>query len=326
LATTLILRLTGARPSWSRERITAVSWLQATTSTNPQPSTSNEPTTGESIREYCYAHGIDVQAITLPCILTFTIHQLQLESGSSAQTLFYMHGGGYTRPLSSRGHMPLVLASARAADVGTVVLLEYTLAPALRYPGQLLQAVQALRYLLRTRRPSQIIVGGDSSGANLALALLAHLKTRQPDAPRLKLDEPFRAVYFLSPHVRLTATSRSVTANQKYDYVRPKLFRTMQRLWRPKADRWAEPLSAPPGFWDKMPAKRALFTAGGWEAVLDDIVELAERCGAKEFGSNSPVELTVGKEEVHTQCLIDAAIGVRDGQTHRDLMAWLGTC
>lgn len=80
--------------------------------------------------------------------------------------------------------MPLVLEAARAAKCEKVVFLEYTLTLRMQYPGQLVQAAYALKALMeRGMKPEHIIVGGDSAGGNLVLALLAHLKKPLLEAP-----------------------------------------------------------------------------------------------------------------------------------------------
>jgi hypothetical protein len=99
-----------------------------------------------------------------------------------------------------------VLDAARAADCESVVFLEYTLTPACRYPGQLVQAATAVNAVMKKEGigAEQILLGGDSAGGNLALGVLAHVIKPHPDVPVIasgegRGEERFKGVFLLSP-------------------------------------------------------------------------------------------------------------------------------
>ncbi|MEV0585579.1 alpha/beta hydrolase fold domain-containing protein [Nonomuraea sp. NPDC050310] len=119
-------------------------------------------------------------------------------------TVLYLHGGGYTMG-SAYGYRSLVGAFCVAA--GTSVLLpEYRLAPEHPYPAALDDVIRAYQWLLdRTEDPSTLAVAGDSSGAGLALSLLAVLRQRG-------LPMPGR-VLLLCPWVDLTCELMADTAS-----------------------------------------------------------------------------------------------------------------
>lgn len=56
-------------------------------------------------------------------------------------------------------------------------VVTYSLTPHARYPTQLTQCVDALRYIIREAgfAPRNVFLGGDSAGANVAMAVLAHV-------------------------------------------------------------------------------------------------------------------------------------------------------
>ena len=79
--------------------------------------------------------------------------------------------------------------------------LTYSLTPHASYPTQLRQCVEALRYIvIRTSRsPSNVIIGGDSAGGNLALAVLLHLTHPQPDIEPLEITHPLAGIFTIAP-------------------------------------------------------------------------------------------------------------------------------
>lgn len=77
----------------------------------------------------------------------------------------------------------------------------YTLTPHATYPTQFREAVEALRYITQDlgRSPREVILVGDSAGANLCLALLSHLSHPSLDAPQLAITDTLKPVVLLSP-------------------------------------------------------------------------------------------------------------------------------
>ena len=93
------------------------------------------------------------------------------------RTVLHFHGGGYCvgSALLARGWAAQL--SARAGC--QVILPEYRLAPAHRYPAALQDARQVLNALTGQLSPAAIVVSGDSAGGGLALSLV--LATRDAD-------------------------------------------------------------------------------------------------------------------------------------------------
>src|SRR6266436_2280432 len=94
-------------------------------------------------------------------------------SGSS-RVLMYLHGGGYCSG-SILSHRRMVTEAGRAAKMRTLAV-GYRLAPEHRCPAALDDALRAWRLLRGVGiAGSRIVVGGDSAGGGLTLALIGRL-------------------------------------------------------------------------------------------------------------------------------------------------------
>ncbi|MEO8218300.1 MAG: alpha/beta hydrolase [Acidobacteriota bacterium] len=108
------------------------------------------------------------------------------EQGSVKPTLIYLHGGGWTLfSLDTHDRVMREYASRAAINVLGV---DYALAPEHKYPAALEQVVAVARHVwMHGRRfgadPEAIAIGGDSAGANLAIA--ACLRLRHESQPAL---------------------------------------------------------------------------------------------------------------------------------------------
>jgi acetyl esterase/lipase len=100
--------------------------------------------------------------------------------------LVYLHGGGWTF-FSINTHDRLMREYAARAGV-VVAGVDYALSPEAKYPVALEQVMAVVRYLAERGHevgidPARIAIGGDSAGANLALA--AALRLRDESRRRL---------------------------------------------------------------------------------------------------------------------------------------------
>ncbi len=204
-------------------------------------------------------------AIPLPLILC-TLKTLTF--------LPFLPGGGYNLP-ASPGHLDFCadINAATGADV-TVLFLGYTLAPHARYPQQLTQGVELLRHLINdlNRKPENIIIGGDSAGANLLLGILSHISHPHPAIAPLELSAPLRGVVLLGPWTSFdTEGWESVKYNKYKDAVTPR----SANLWssnflggKPR-DQYNEPMVAEAEWWRGLRVEEVLVVAGGDEVLLD---------------------------------------------------------
>ncbi len=192
--------------------------------------------------------------------------------GTPAGTVFYLHGGGYIA-CSPRTHRRVTGAFARSGL--TVFAPEYRLAPEHPFPAALDDAVAAYLGLLAEGVPAEgIVVGGDSAGGGLALAML--LRLRDAGHPL-----PAGAVLF-SPWTDLTGRSTTLRSNARRDALFPG--KGMERLTAPYLVTTdpANPLVSPLfGALHGLPP--LLVHVGTHEVLLDDSRRLAE--GARAAGT-----------------------------------------
>ena len=100
---------------------------------------------------------------------------LRPRAAHSTRVLLYLHGGGYVLG-SLNTHRSLVGSLAQRTGLN-VLTINYRKAPDHPFPAALDDARRAYRWLLRQgHQPHNIVVGGDSAGGGLALALLLALR------------------------------------------------------------------------------------------------------------------------------------------------------
>lgn len=306
---------------WPFRRLIAVCLLRHRGPLTKRASTlATAPTTEQSIIAACRKRNIQVSSSTLQCgqYPNATLHEITLnEEAQQGDTtaLLYFHGGGYRNTIVGEGHVPVILDCAAAARASKVVFLEYTLAPESAYPGQLAQAVRALEVLLNEQnlRPSQIIIGGDSAGGNLALALLAHLHHPAPGVSRISGfgeadEEHFKCVFLISPWVTTSLSAASFRENAPRDYLHKETAKLFMDFWKPrKEDMWADILRAKEGFWATLPVAQMVVTVGEFEVFRDDVETMAQRCSA---GIGDRLTFQVVPGEVHVQAVVDRVLGL----------------
>ncbi|GAA5825469.1 hypothetical protein JCM11251_007000 [Rhodosporidiobolus azoricus] len=172
----------------------------------------------------------------------WTVHRSLLPPPSSAppsgdlpkqveRVLLYTHGGAYTL-LSPRTHRDLVVQLSKHLRV-RALSLDYRLSPEAKFPGALHDAVSAYFYLTEELGipASSILVGGDSAGGNLVLALMLYL--RDNGLPQVG------GAVLISPWVDLTVSLGSWDENKDFDYLTlgdPASPLSPPRLFLPSAD------------------------------------------------------------------------------------------
>ncbi len=130
------------------------------------------------------------------------------QSARDDRLIVYFHGGGYATG-SIATHRDL--ACRLSAVSGTrVLLVDYRLAPEHPFPAAVADGTAVYQYILHNGfTPAQIILGGDSAGGGLALALLLALRDGGQALPA--------AAFALSPWVDLALTGDSLHSNAAHD-------------------------------------------------------------------------------------------------------------
>jgi acetyl esterase/lipase len=304
--------------------------------TQKQIRAASEPT-GLQINHYCRQQRLPLTSVNFASdvagVPDATLHFINCTPNEDTPVVLHCHGGGYVNPIMQNGHIPYAIHCASLAQgfEGRIALLEYTLAPGLKYPGQLAQVSAALRLLLEHRRPEQIIVAGDSAGGNLVMALLAHMIQPHPLIPPILLPKgsKLQAALLLSPWVAFDETSAaSFRENETIDYITLGGMGGFKGLWQPNPDHvWAQPLKGGPSFWAQrnLPVDKVLLVAGEWEVLRDQVVAMGSAMGALPAGSDpkARVEVAVAPKEVHVQCILDEMLGLHDSNMARSVNKWL---
>ncbi|WP_127108843.1 alpha/beta hydrolase [Pararhodobacter zhoushanensis] len=125
--------------------------------------------------------------------------------------VLYFHGGAYVMG-SPRTHTGI--AAAIALRTGARVFLpDYRLAPEHPFPAAFDDAVATYDALVALgSRPENIVLGGDSAGGGLALALLGHL---------CREGRPPAGLFAFSPWTDLTFAGASLVTNASREQVLP---------------------------------------------------------------------------------------------------------
>lgn len=236
--------------------------------------------------------------------------QLTPRGADRRRALLYHHGGGHTfgSPLS---HRHLVARLAEAAGV-TAFNMFYRLAPEAPFPAGLEDAVRNYCYLLdQGFGPQDVVVGGESAGGNLTLALL--LKLRE-----LNLPLPAGA-YLLSPWLDMSLTGESLVTHADED---PMLTRPAMEgcvmAYAAGADP-KDPLVSPL-FGELAGLPPVLVQVGGAEILLSDSLEFARRVAL----SGGDVRLHVWSGQVHAWPLFHPALPTAGRAAIAEAGDWIG--
>jgi acetyl esterase/lipase len=162
---------------------------------------------------------LDAVLVTLPELAEVDVTPVVQESFSGnwfvcktlvpGVTLLYFHGGGYS--FYPKAYANFVTSVALATKCKTFAL-DYRLAPEHRFPAQLEDALNAYRWLLENRtNPSDLVIGGDSAGAHLALSVVLAVRD-------LKLPPPALA-FCLSPPTDFDPERVRLVDNQHGDWI-----------------------------------------------------------------------------------------------------------
>jgi len=184
--------------------------------------------------------------------------------------LLYLHGGGYAFG-SMRTHRVMLAHVSRAAEA-RVLGLDYRLAPEFPFPAPIDDSVAAYRWLLSQGvNPKKIVIGGDSAGGGLMVAVLVALKY---------LGEPMPAAGVgISSWTDMEATGQSFVTNAEVDpSVNRDRILTIAKLYMADKDHSA-PLASPIHA-DLTGLPPLLLQVGSIETLLDDTNVLAQRAKA----------------------------------------------
>ncbi|MDF8335520.1 alpha/beta hydrolase [Novosphingobium cyanobacteriorum] len=203
----------------------------------------------------------------------------------TSKALLYHHGGGHAFG-SSLSHRHLVSRLASAAGV-VAYNMDYSLAPENPFPAGLNDAVNAWQYVLGEGfEPDDIVVGGESAGGNLTLALVLKLRELGCALPG--------AIYLLSPWLDLTQSGEA------FDICAPRDPMVSHEALQAMADIYCaghapeDPLISPLNG-DLVGLPQLLIQVGTDEVLLGDATRLAHRAAL----AGCDITLRVWPEMIH---------------------------
>lgn len=144
-----------------------------------------------------------------------TIHNIIVEEfrtpSQSNLVLLQFHGGGYTGAMHDKWRVSAIL-QASLIHAKAAYCVNYRLAPAHVYPAALEDALAVYTYILEQgTNAGDIILIGDSAGANLAIETVMYLRDNDISLPRVLLLQ--------SPWVDLGTSHESIVSNSEKDQV-----------------------------------------------------------------------------------------------------------
>lgn len=228
----------------------------------------------------------------------------------NSRALLYHHGGGHTFG-SALSHRHLVSRLAAAAGV-VAFNMDYRLAPEHPYPAGLDDAVATYRYVLdQGFAADRLILGGESAGGNLTVALLLKLRA-------LGLPLPAGA-YLLSPWLDMTLAGASYEARAPHDplITRAALDRCVGAYVGAGTavdDPLVSPIKADLGGLPPL-----FIQVGTDELFLSDSTTLAERAAL----AGIDVELHIWADMVHAWPLFHLALPVSGPAAISEAGAWI---
>jgi len=202
------------------------------------------------------------------------------------RVLLYLHGGAFllAMPGAAPAFWRYIQESLEKRGKPTgVAILEYTFIPDAPFPTQLEQTVVAIQHLLDSGvRPENIQLVGDSAGGTLIHSILMHLKHPLDGIPKLNLSAPLGGGFMLSLWAKLVDKDGCLHTNEGHgdflngrtlNYWGSKCLEGVPKAVVP----YLEPNSAPEDWLEGSDKyiKRILITAGGVEALRDEIIKYA---------------------------------------------------
>ena len=201
------------------------------------------------------------------------------------RTLLYLHGGAFAFRFP-KIHAGMVARWCRRLGA-RALMVDYRLAPEHPHPAAADDCLAAYRWLLAQGcEAREIVIAGDSAGANLALATLHRLKATGGPQPACAV--------LLAPVVDFTLSGRSLVTNAARDAMLSLADLVAFRGLYSPPERYLDP-SVSPLFGDFTGLPPLLFQAGSHEMAVDESM----RAAAKAHASGVKVEVEIWDRMPH---------------------------
>ncbi|KAJ4153759.1 hypothetical protein LMH87_010233 [Akanthomyces muscarius] len=246
---------------------------------------------------------------------------------NATNVLIWFHGGGFCLP-ANIGYFKfferlLKDVNATGGDL-CIFAVTYTLAPHGTYPVQLTQSVEALRHVLAHtgRSPGNVLLAGDSAGANITVGVLSHLAHPHPSIVPVHLSEPLAGAATIAPWVSLHPDLSEHIIYDGGDIVTTFVGEKWSKEFMGDAepDYYTDAIDAPESWFETFPIKKMLILAGENEILLPMIEMFYE----KMKGGYPNVEIFKGKRESHVAPVYNIYVGDNtETEQGKKLKTWL---
>jgi acetyl esterase/lipase len=212
-----------------------------------------------------------------------------------SRVLLFFHGGGYCSG-SIVSHRRMVTEAGRAGGLRTLAV-GFRLAPEHPFPAAYDDAHTAWRWLRkRGIAANQIVVGGDSAGGGLTLALAMRLREAGEDLPA--------CLWLASPWTDLTMSGPSLETKDAVDpLIHKGYLGELANAYVPAGMTRTDPRISPL-FADLHGLPPTLIQVGSAETLLDDSVRFAGAAGA----AGVAVTLEIWPDMIHAWPLWNARL------------------
>jgi len=207
--------------------------------------------------------------------------------GSDAsRVLLYFHGGGYCSG-SILSHRRLVTEAGRASKTRTLAI-EYRLAPEHPFPAALDDTLAAWNFLRQSGIAAEhIVVGGDSAGGGLTIALINRLRGAGEHTPG--------CAWLLSPWTDLTLSGSTLATKDAVDPIIHKAYLAELIAAYVPADVDRRDPRVSPLYADLTGFPPTLIQVGACETLLEDSTRFAAAAGS----ANVDVTLEIWPDMIH---------------------------
>ena len=213
--------------------------------------------------------------------------------------LLYFHGGGYCSG-SIVSHRRLVTEAGRAAGLKTLAV-GYRLAPEHPFPAAFEDVLTAWRFLqAQGLEAGRIVVGGDSAGGGLTIALINRLRAAG--------EAPPSCAWLISPWTDLTHSGETLTTKDAVDPLIHKAYLEELAGAYLSGGVAADDPRVSPLFSKLEGFPPTLIQVGSAETLLSDSTRLAARLGAADVR----VTLEIWPHMIHAWPLWNARL--QDGR------------
>ncbi|KAJ2931940.1 hypothetical protein H1R20_g5161, partial [Candolleomyces eurysporus] len=274
----------------------------------------------------------------------------QKDIEEDSKVVLYFHGGGYLLPMQEWSldyWSTAIKVLEKSKKHVSIAALAYNLSGESTYPVQLNQALAAIEHLLKVGyKPSNIVLAGDSAGANLVFQVLLHLNllrlrsTSQSDVDvaetgvatfELPADLKLRGALGISPWFPVhskEAAAKSYQENRESDIISPEALRDFARIYAAGVPESHKPhfdfVSTPKEWFKGFDAvvDRILVTVGEKELLRDDILEVG-RGKVAEYHQDTTIILQ--EFGVHDDVFYDVGVGLDPLTTKLtvEILEWL---